>query len=179
MTKGHAERLMPMLEEVLAEAGHGYGDLAGLAVAVGPGNFTGLRIGVSAARGLAMALGIPAIGVSVLEALAFETRGPVLALADARGGRVYAQRFEDGKPLGAAEMVMAEDLTAFQSATVVGFDAEATAARLGLSASSGPERPGAEAIGRLALAGDWRSAAAPAPLYIRPPHATPPKALAG
>lgn len=57
MTKGQAERLMPMLEQVLAEAGAGWGDLAALGVGIGPGNFTGVRISVSAARGLALGLG--------------------------------------------------------------------------------------------------------------------------
>ena len=68
LARGQAERLMPMLEEVLAEAGHGWRDLTAIGVGVGPGNFTGIRIAVSAARGLALGLGIPAVGVSGCEA---------------------------------------------------------------------------------------------------------------
>ena len=70
MTKGQAERLFPLLEELLAEAGLAWSDLDAIGVGVGPGNFTGVRISVAAARGLALSLGIPAIGVSATEAAA-------------------------------------------------------------------------------------------------------------
>lgn len=72
--KGQAERLIPMLEELLTGAGKNWSDLDLIAVGIGPGNFTGVRISVSAARGLALSLGIPAVGVSVFEALAFGTK---------------------------------------------------------------------------------------------------------
>lgn len=68
MAKGQAERLMGLLEEVLTAQGVTWQDLSALAVGVGPGNFTGIRIGVSAARGLALGLGIPAYGVTGFEA---------------------------------------------------------------------------------------------------------------
>src|SRR5690606_26481369 len=93
MAKGQAERLMPLLEEMLAEAGAGWGDLAALGVGVGPGNFTGIRISVAAARGLALGLGIPAHGVSIFEALALDAPRPVAAVIDARRGLVYRQVF--------------------------------------------------------------------------------------
>ena len=70
MDRGQAERLLPMLEAMLAEAGVGWAALDGLAVCTGPGNFTGLRIAVAAVRGLALALGVPAVGVTAFEALA-------------------------------------------------------------------------------------------------------------
>ncbi len=76
MLKGQAERLVPMLEEVLAEGGLGWSGLAKIAVGVGPGNFTGVRISVATARGLALALGIPAVGVTRLEALAYAAPCP-------------------------------------------------------------------------------------------------------
>ncbi|MFP4451570.1 MAG: tRNA (adenosine(37)-N6)-threonylcarbamoyltransferase complex dimerization subunit type 1 TsaB, partial [Rhodosalinus sp.] len=69
MGRGQAERLMPMLEEMLAEAGVGWSDLDVLGVGTGPGNFTGLRIAVAAARGLALALDVPAVGVSGFEVI--------------------------------------------------------------------------------------------------------------
>ena len=75
MKKGQAERLMPMLSEVLADAGVDWGALDAIGVGVGPGNFTGIRISVSAARGLAMSLGVPAVGVSAFEAMAFGAEG--------------------------------------------------------------------------------------------------------
>lgn len=67
MGRGQAERLMPLLEEVLQEGGANWSDLSAIGVGIGPGNFTGIRISVSAARGLSMGLGIPAVGVSLFE----------------------------------------------------------------------------------------------------------------
>jgi tRNA threonylcarbamoyladenosine biosynthesis protein TsaB len=67
MPKGQAERLLPMIEEMLAGAGLAWADLAALAVCTGPGNFTGTRIGVAAARGIALGLGVPAIGVTRMD----------------------------------------------------------------------------------------------------------------
>ncbi|WP_420351498.1 tRNA (adenosine(37)-N6)-threonylcarbamoyltransferase complex dimerization subunit type 1 TsaB [Paenirhodobacter sp.] len=93
MTKGQAERLMPMLEEMLAGAGVRWADLGVIGVGIGPGNFTGVRISVAAARGLALSLGIPAIGVSRLEALAEGGPRPVVVLEDARRGQAYRQHF--------------------------------------------------------------------------------------
>src|SRR5690606_8172147 len=91
--KGHAEHLMAVIEEALTAAGCAYTDLEAVAVSVGPGSFTGVRVGVSAARGLALALGIPAVGVSTLEALAAEARGDapraVLARVEAGRGQAY------------------------------------------------------------------------------------------
>ena len=99
MDRGQAERLLPMLEALLAEAGVRWADLDGLAVCTGPGNFTGLRIAVAAARGLALALGVPAVGVTAFEALA-EPEGPsTVAILDRRG-TVFVQAFRDGVPLG-------------------------------------------------------------------------------
>ena len=73
MQRGQAERLVPLLEELLARNSLGWQDLGALAVGVGPGNFTGIRISVAAARGLALALKIPCIGVSQFEAVSLAT----------------------------------------------------------------------------------------------------------
>ncbi len=94
MDKGQAERLMPMLQDLLAEAGLAWRDLTALAVGTGPGNFTGIRIAVAAARGLALSLGIPAIGVTRLQALAHGLPRPLWVVEDAKRGEVYAQRFD-------------------------------------------------------------------------------------
>lgn len=98
--KGHAEHLMAVIDEALAQAGVGYSDLGLIAVSVGPGSFTGVRVGVSAARGLSLALKIPAVGVTTLEALAAETRaalGPrtVLAALDAGRGEIHAAVYDE------------------------------------------------------------------------------------
>ena len=94
MATGQAERLMPLLNEVLAEAGVGWRDLTALAVGTGPGNFTGVRIAVAAARGLALGLGVPAVGVTRLEALAQGLPRPVTVIEDARRDEAYVQVFD-------------------------------------------------------------------------------------
>ena len=98
MARGQAERLMDLLEEVLASQGKSWSDLDALAVGTGPGNFTGIRIGVSAARGLALGLKIPAYGVTGFEARAkVSPMGALIAIpaprdmvyvSDARGPRM-------------------------------------------------------------------------------------------
>ncbi|MEP0563146.1 MAG: tRNA (adenosine(37)-N6)-threonylcarbamoyltransferase complex dimerization subunit type 1 TsaB, partial [Paracoccaceae bacterium] len=106
MKRGQAEALMPLLEETLAARGLAWGDLDALAVGVGPGNFTGIRIGVSAARGLALALGIPAIGVSAFEAMAFQHMGEsCLICLPAPRDQAYVQTFRRGQPNGAPQQI--------------------------------------------------------------------------
>jgi tRNA threonylcarbamoyl adenosine modification protein YeaZ len=100
MDRGQAERLLPMLEELLADAGHSWPDVKAIAVCTGPGNFTGLRLAVAAARGLALALDIPAVGVSRFEAAAEGHAGTLMVSVEERRGSVLAQAFSDGTPLG-------------------------------------------------------------------------------
>ena len=95
----HAEALVPMLREVAAEGGIALAAVDRFAVTVGPGSFTGIRIGLATARGLALALKRPLIGLSTLEVLAAgvleaERDGPVLAALDAGRGRLYVQLFD-------------------------------------------------------------------------------------
>lgn len=99
----HATGLVPAVEALLAEARRGMGDLDAVGAVVGPGSFTGLRVALAAALGLAGSLGIPAYGLGSLEALAAfaPVDGEGLAVLDARRGRVYAARFrrQAGAPL--------------------------------------------------------------------------------
>ncbi|MDN5569153.1 MAG: tRNA (adenosine(37)-N6)-threonylcarbamoyltransferase complex dimerization subunit type 1 TsaB, partial [Paracoccus sp. (in: a-proteobacteria)] len=96
MTKGQAERLISLLEEVLAEAGVSWKDLSALGVGTGPGNFTGIRIAVAAARGLALALKIPAIGISATDAAAWQLPRPCRIVIPTRGDQVIWQDFAEG-----------------------------------------------------------------------------------
>ena len=94
--KGHAERLMAVIGEALGQTGIGYRDLASVAVAVGPGSFTGIRVGVAAARGLALALKVPACGVTTLSAIAEEARmhfpeRRIVAAIDAKRDELYVE----------------------------------------------------------------------------------------
>lgn len=159
MTKGQAERLMPMLEEMLEQAGLGWSDLTAIGVGIGPGNFTGVRISVAAARGLALSLGIPAIGVSRLEALAEGGPRPVTVLEDARRGEAYHQHFPDGAP----ELIALEGLPV--SAPEIG-----SAAREGIA----PALPLAVATARIAARRAQTPQPRPAPLYLRGADAAPP-----
>lgn len=93
----HSERLFALVDEALAGAGVGRGDLGGVAVTRGPGSFTGLRVGLATAKGIAFALGLPLLGVSTLEALAqgaMPFPGLVLPVLDARKRQVYGAAYD-------------------------------------------------------------------------------------
>ncbi len=105
MERGHQERLAPMAAEVMAAAGLGFADLGRIAVTLGPGSFTGLRVGLAFAKGLALAAGLPLAGVGTLEALAMSAGagGVAAGVIDARRGLVYLQAFAGAAPLTAPE----------------------------------------------------------------------------
>jgi tRNA threonylcarbamoyladenosine biosynthesis protein TsaB len=101
MMRGHAEALVPLIAAVMSEANVEFSELDRIAVTVGPGSFTGLRVGVAAARGIALATGKPAVGVTTLAALAApffaaDESKPILAVVNARHDRVYMQLFDPG-----------------------------------------------------------------------------------
>ena len=95
LAQGHAELLFPRLAALLARNGVGYKDIERIAVTTGPGSFTGLRIGLSAARGLGLALGVPVLGIPSLLALSLSAPpgAPAVVLLDARRNEAYFQRF--------------------------------------------------------------------------------------
>ncbi|CAN7153207.1 tRNA (adenosine(37)-N6)-threonylcarbamoyltransferase complex dimerization subunit type 1 TsaB [Phyllobacterium sp. LjRoot231] len=99
---GHAERLMAAIAQVVAAAQISITEIGKIAVSVGPGSFTGVRVGVSTARGFALALKCQAVGISTLQALAYDAAKafsgrPILSVIDARRDELYAQFFgEDG-----------------------------------------------------------------------------------
>lgn len=161
MDKGQAERLLPLLEEVLAEGGVGWSDLTALAVGTGPGNFTGVRISVAAARGLALGLGIPAIGVTRLEALAHGLPRPLTVVEDARRGEVYVQTFTADGP-GQARLCPA--------GTPVDGPVTGSGTDQGLPAVV----PLAQAIAEIAVQRLGQANPRPAPFYLRGADAAPP-----
>ncbi len=188
--RGQAERLMPMIAEVMEEAGLAFSDLDRIAVTVGPGSFTGVRVGVAAARGLTLASGRPVVGTTSLAVMAhraFELLGAargerLLAVAtDARRGMVYLQLFAtSGDETGPPSLLAPEDAARSigpRPIIVVGSGADAVA---GAVAAAG----GDAEVALAELQPDARSLAAMAaglapvspvrPLYLRPPDAKPP-----
>ena len=98
MARGHAEALMPMLARLREKASFYFNVIDRIAVTVGPGSFTGLRVGIAAARGIGLATGKPVVGITTLEALAAppiagDASSPVVSVIDARHGHVYLQAF--------------------------------------------------------------------------------------
>lgn len=185
MTVGHQERLAGLTRDVMAEAGGGFESVERIGVTVGPGSFTGLRVGLAFAQGLGAALDRPVVGLSVLDALAASvaSAGTVAALIDARRGQVYARLFHEGSPLTGPEALPLDEAAARLSAvkgplTLVGTGA----ALLSTARTDADVRPLAaptpEALARLTLAAD-PIAAPPRPLYLRAPDATPPTRLPG
>src|SRR5260221_5500701 len=101
MKRGHAEALMPLISRVIKAAGIAFAALDRIAVTTGPGGFTGLRVGISAARGIGLAAAKPVIGLSTLAAyaapfIAADDTLPVVAAVDARHGHIYLQVFGAG-----------------------------------------------------------------------------------
>ncbi|MEA4882685.1 MAG: tRNA (adenosine(37)-N6)-threonylcarbamoyltransferase complex dimerization subunit type 1 TsaB [Clostridia bacterium] len=104
----HSERLMSCVESVISGAGIVPRDIGAIACGIGPGSFTGVRIGVSAAKGMAYALGVPMAGVSALDALAYGRGGgcsAIWSLIDARHERCYSASFRPLTPWGVAEQI--------------------------------------------------------------------------
>ena len=153
MKRGQAERLMVLLEEILAEGDATWKDLTAIGVGVGPGNFTGIRIGVSAARGLALGLDIPAVGVDGFEAR--ESEGALAAIPAPRD-QVYA-----ALPNQAPRLMPASE--AAEAARGAGLTFAPEASPEGLAA----------AIARQAALRADDNPAAPAPLYMRAADAAP------
>jgi tRNA threonylcarbamoyl adenosine modification protein YeaZ len=175
MEKGQAERLMPLLEETLQNAGLAYGDLTRLAVGTGPGNFTGIRISVAAMRGLALALRIPAIGVTLFDALSVGAPRPFLASLQATKNALYVSEIHADWRSDPVQHTL-EDIAPPKAAhcVCIGHRSDEVAAHLGLSAQPAAYAP-ASAIARFAAGVPPSPDARPAPYYLRAPDAAPPR----
>jgi tRNA threonylcarbamoyladenosine biosynthesis protein TsaB len=175
MARGHQERLAPMAEQAMRAAGLDFADLDRIGVTIGPGSFTGLRVGLAFAKGLAAALGRPLASVGLLEALAAEADGLAFAAVDARRDQVYLQAFDDGRALTPPE-ALALGAAAARLAQVAagrGFTLVGSGAPLLADAAPGAcvrLREGADAriVARLAAAREPEPAR---PLYLRAPDA--------
>jgi tRNA threonylcarbamoyl adenosine modification protein YeaZ len=188
MVRGHAEALMPLVERVMAEAGLAFSALDRIAVTVGPGSFTGLRVGVAAARGLALASAKPAVGLTTLAAyaaphVAADDETPLLAVIDARNEQVYMQLFGAGGrtiiPPRIASIREAVRAASAGPARIAGTGAEAVMAAWPADQPSpalvdAARAPDIEWVAHLGAAAIETTA--PRPLYLRSPDARPQEA---
>jgi tRNA threonylcarbamoyladenosine biosynthesis protein TsaB len=187
MERGHAEALMPMIQRVAGAVDGGFASIDRISVTVGPGSFTGLRVGIAAARAIALGLGVPAVGVTTLSAFASpaigsrEARVIVAAVIDARHGQVYLQMFgPGGRTLVSPRIVGLRDAVRLIGAGPVkltgsGAELLLPEARLaGLEIALCDPLPGPDIswVARLGLAAN-PEAARPVPLYLKPPDAQP------
>lgn len=179
----HAGRLLAAAEEALAAAGVAWEELDRLAVGVGPGSFTGLRIGIATARALAQGRGLPVVGVSTLEALARGAQAPVvLAVLDARRGEAFAAAWGAGAfpPAALTPDALAERVRALPVAPLAVGDGavrfrdslEAAGARVPHD-EDGLHRLRAEHLCRLGAEGSPTDRDALLPDYLREPDAVP------
>lgn len=174
MARGQSERLMILLEDLLTAHAVSWNDLDRIGVGVGPGNFTGIRISVSAARGLALGLGVPAIGVSLFDAFGWQLPRPTAVLLPAPREYVYFQVNSDD--CEQSPVLCALDDIDYHchgpSTTWVGHKADACADKFGGRALA-PTLPIAVAIAQITA---MRTATGPpSPLYIKPADAAPPR----
>ena len=186
MARGQAEALLPMIQSVLAESGEHVADMDAIAVSNGPGAFTGLRIGLATARGLALGANIPCIGVSTLEAVAHAVppteRGlPLIVVLETRREDFYAQAFNsNSEPLGEPVAISGMGLQALAKGPqiLLAGDAserarpylEETGFEVVLSTVSGI--PDAAVVAQIAASKPLPTDnVPPAPLYLRPPEA--------
>ncbi len=186
MLRGHAEALIPLIARVLDRAGLEFAALDRIAVTVGPGSFTGLRVGIAAARGIALAAGKPAVGLSTLAAfaaplIAADDTLPVVSAIDARHDHVYLQVFgPGGRTIVAPRLVPLRE--ALRAAAIGVPRLTGTAAAMLAAAWPAGERAPSLVDARRAPDIDWvaRLGAAavetgmpPKPLYLRAPDAQP------
>jgi len=185
LARGHAEALLPLIERVMARVEGGFESLDRVAVTVGPGSYTGLRVGLSAARAVGLAAGVPVVGVTTLSALlapllSAESEGLLAACIDARHGAIYFQAMSltEGIVVPPSLVPVEEAATLLGAGPVAlaGSGAQAVAAllkRSGVEAEvAGTGAPDIGWIASLGLVADPAQALA-RPLYLRGPDAQP------
>jgi len=186
MDRGHAEALIPLVESVMADVPGGFSSLDRIAVTVGPGSFTGLRVALSAARAFGFAAQKPVFGISTLQAFAEPWRGhgdglAIASVIDARHKHVYFELIGcHGESLHSAAIVPIDEAVQClrdKSVRLVGSAASLlgeAAAQAGLNPRVEPDQlgPDPKAIALFCARSDATSCP-PSPLYLRPPDVTP------
>lgn len=175
MAKGQAEALMPLIQATLDDASLRLGDLTQIAVGTGPGNFTGIRIAISAARGLSLSLGIPATGVTLFDALTVAAPLPIIATLQATRHEVYVSEIHEGWRSEPEQMAIGEiGKPRAADCVCIGQRSHEVAEHLGLTAQPAMYAP-ASAIARYAAALGHIPDQRPTPYYLRAPDAAPPR----
>jgi tRNA threonylcarbamoyladenosine biosynthesis protein TsaB len=183
MARGQSEALVPMVAEVMAEAGLGYGDLTVVGVTVGPGAFTGVRIGLATARAMGLAASLPVAGLLTTEAIAHNVPEAerklrtVVVAVDAKRADVFVQPFDQTlSPLGEVRGLLPEEVSGLGLAAplLVGDGAARVAPHLPEAAVSAAAGVPDAAVVAAVLAGKWARGEAlpPEPVYLRPPDVT-------
>jgi tRNA threonylcarbamoyladenosine biosynthesis protein TsaB len=176
MARGHAERLAPMVQETMAKAGTVFSEIDRLAVTIGPGTFTGQRVGLAFMRGLRIALKKPLTGVTTLEAMAAAAmHARAAAIHDARRDEAYLLLWDRGETVLEPEVLpfaeAVEKIRAFGPCALTGTGAPAAGESLGADFPlTAIRQPDALWVARLALARPMTDTP-PAPLYLRAPDA--------
>ncbi|MFN0265175.1 tRNA (adenosine(37)-N6)-threonylcarbamoyltransferase complex dimerization subunit type 1 TsaB [Tepidamorphus sp. 3E244] len=173
MQRGHAEALIPMLDRLVPDRAKALGQVDRIAVTIGPGSFTGLRVGISAARGLALALGKPVVGVTVFDCIRASLpadAGPLAIALDARRNEIYLQAFDVPGLDAGPQVLTVDDAAALLPPDVAIFG---TAAPL-LGRDPGMDVLPCDplALARVGARLD-PAIAPPTPLYLRKPDAKP------
>lgn len=180
MARGHSERLGGFARDAAAAAG-GFEGLDRIGVTVGPGSFTGLRVGLAFAQGLGAALDLPVVGISTLAALARTAdagEGATAAVIDARRGQVYFQIFQDGAPACEPEALSIEAAKARLSVDGRSWRLVGSGAALVGGGEGAVPSPDPAALAALTIMSD-PATHPPRPLYLRAPDAIPPTRLPG
>ncbi len=179
MTRGHQERIAPIAGEAMRAAGLPFSALDRIAVTVGPGSFTGLRVGLAFAKGLALALDRPCVGVGCLEALAAGVAGPGhrASVIDAGRGRVFLQVFDGEESISAPDSLDIEtaaarlaELSHAGELTLTGPGASLLTGVIGSARLVEQAAPSPSVVARIAATA---ALTPPRPLYLRAPDAKP------
>lgn len=177
MERGQDRRLMPLIESVMKEAGVDYAALDRVAVTRGPGSFTGLRIGLAAARGIGLAAGKPVLGIDRFAIYREQIKTPgknLFVVIESKRQELFCRFYPDGDAAAEPQMLARDEIAAFLAAdknTVVSGDVATLA-----GFRPAPESEIVTAAGLAARAGSGDAEFLPRPLYIRAPDVTLPRA---
>jgi tRNA threonylcarbamoyladenosine biosynthesis protein TsaB len=190
MVRGHAEALIPLIARIMKQSNTRFRDLGRVAVTTGPGSFTGVRVGLAAARGFGVATGVPVVGVSTLSVyaapyLAANGKSPVVAAIDARHDHVFLQVFgPGGQTLVSPRLApLREAIGAASGAPACLVGSAARAVADGLAKDAAPPRavdpreaPDIVWVAQIGAVTP-QAQSAPHPQYLRAPDAQPQNAM--